>query len=72
MFVFYLCVDVTHTHLNHRHDLDAHKPSGADDEPRAYLEECTKWVLGGPWVDPRDGFDYAAGIQRTVKSYVRT
>lgn len=44
---------------------------GADDEPRLYLEECTKWVLGGPWVDPRDGFDYGKGMQATVASYVR-
>ncbi|KUE78064.1 alpha/beta fold hydrolase [Aeromonas schubertii] len=38
---------------------------GADDEPLAYLQETIPWVKGGPWVDPRDGFDYdsaASGV----------
>ena len=35
---------------------------GADDESRAFLAECCAWVRPGPWIDPKDGFDYGAAL----------
>ncbi|HTL11834.1 MAG TPA: alpha/beta fold hydrolase [Bdellovibrionota bacterium] len=35
---------------------------GSDDETRLSHWESTRWVRPGPWVDPRDGFDYGAAL----------
>lgn len=35
---------------------------GSDDESRGSLEECCTWVRPGPWIDPRDGYDYGAAL----------
>jgi predicted alpha/beta hydrolase len=35
---------------------------GSDDESVASLGQCCAWVRPGPWLDPRDGFDYGAAL----------
>jgi hypothetical protein len=36
---------------------------GSDDETRLSHAESCAWVRPGPWIDPRDGFDYAKALQ---------
>lgn len=36
---------------------------GSDDESRRSLAETRAWVRPGPWIDPRDGFDYAKALK---------
>lgn len=36
---------------------------GADDEPIAYLLETIQWINSTQFIDPSDGFDYAAAAQ---------
>jgi pimeloyl-ACP methyl ester carboxylesterase len=36
---------------------------GVQDEPARFFRESCEWVKVGPWVDPRDRFDYGAMIQ---------
>jgi predicted alpha/beta hydrolase len=38
---------------------------GADDETARSHEQSVAWVRPGPWVDPGDGFDYAAGLRQS-------
>ncbi|MCC7441058.1 MAG: alpha/beta fold hydrolase [Bdellovibrionales bacterium] len=35
---------------------------GSDNESRLSHWESVRWVRPGPWVDPRDGFDYGAAL----------
>jgi pimeloyl-ACP methyl ester carboxylesterase len=35
---------------------------GADNETDLSHAESRKWVIPGPWIDPRDGFDYGAAL----------
>jgi predicted alpha/beta hydrolase len=37
---------------------------GADNEPAQYLLDTIGWIRGEPFVDPADGFDYAAACQK--------
>lgn len=37
---------------------------GADNESRLSLSESVAWVKSGPWVDPRDGFNYGTEIKK--------
>ncbi len=36
---------------------------GSDDESRLSHSEGAVWVEPGPWIDPRDGFDYRAALE---------
>lgn len=37
---------------------------GSDNETRLTHAHCRAWVKDAPWVDPQDGFDYGAAVQR--------
>lgn len=39
---------------------------GADSETRRSHAESAAWVRPGPWIDPTDGFDYAAALADTA------
>jgi len=39
---------------------------GADDETRLSLQEGRVWIKKKPWIDPRDGYDYAARQEGVV------
>lgn len=37
--------------------------AGSDNETLAYLQQSSRWIRPGPWVDPVDGFDYQTASQ---------
>ncbi len=39
---------------------------GSDDESRLSHGEGAVWVQPGPWIDPRDGFDYTSALRGVV------
>lgn len=39
---------------------------GSDNETRLTHAQCRAWVRDGPWVDPGDGFDYGAALQKVA------
>src|SRR5690606_12322201 len=40
---------------------------GSDNEPYIYYRQTVKWVYDKDWIDPEDGFDYKAALNKSVK-----